>query len=113
MTQLAFDQQQAAMNALLACVTACEHCASACLREQDVAAMAECIRLDRDCVDACALAARSIARASDYAREALQMCALICKACAAECARHKHHAHCQECAQACAQCAEECLRLAA
>lgn len=64
MTQLAFDQQQSAMSALFACIAACEHCASACLREDDVAAMAECIRVDRDCADACALAARLPARAS-------------------------------------------------
>lgn len=112
MTQLAFDQQQTAMSALLACMAACEHCASACLREDDVAAMAECIRLDRDCADACALTARLLARASRFTHEVAQMCAQICQACAAECAQHKHD-HCQECAQACKHCADECLRLAA
>ena len=112
MTQLAFDQQQTAMSALLACMAACEHCASACLREDDVAMMAECIRLDRDCADVCALTARLLARGSRFGSELLPVCAQICQACAAECARHQH-AHCQECAQACTRCAEECLRLAA
>ena len=112
MTQLAFDQQQTATSALLSCAMACENCASACLREPDVAMMAECIRLDRDCADVCVLTARWLARESDSARELLQMCAKVCKACAAECAQHKA-AHCQECAQACTHCAEECLRLAA
>lgn len=112
MSQLAFDQQQTALSALFACIAACEHCASACLREPDVAAMAECMRLDRDCADACAFATRLLVRASGFTRDAMQVCARLCQACAAECARHSH-AHCQECAQACQHCAEECLRLAA
>ncbi|MFP5425091.1 MAG: hypothetical protein ACLGJA_04485 [Gammaproteobacteria bacterium] len=32
----------------LRCALACEGCASACLQEQDVKMMADCIKLDRD-----------------------------------------------------------------
>ena len=39
-----------------ACAATCEHCATACLSEADVKAMADCIRLDRDCADICRLA---------------------------------------------------------
>lgn len=91
---------------------ACVNGAVRALREDGVATMAECIRLDRNCADACALTARLLARASRFTREVVQMCAQVCQACATECARHKHD-HCQECAQACKHCADECLRLAA
>lgn len=99
--------QSSCIQACNACALACEQCAAACLGEHDVAAMAECIRLDRDCADLCRLAAAFMARGSDQAAALCQLCAQACEACAAECIRHPH-AHCQQCAQACQRCAEEC-----
>ena len=95
---------QSQLDALNACVAACEHCSTACLQEADVQMMARCISLTRDCADVCALAARLVARGSEHAALLLKACAEVCRACAGECARHEHR-HCQECAEACRRCA--------
>ena len=52
-----------------ACAAACEHCATACLSEAEVKAMADCIRLDRDCADICRLASAMMSRDSKFAKE--------------------------------------------
>ncbi|MGI4884854.1 MAG: four-helix bundle copper-binding protein [Janthinobacterium lividum] len=95
------------LDALARCVAACEHCATACLGEDDVKMMVPCIRLDRDCADICRLTAAFIARGSDHAPHILKECIEICQKCHDECAQHPH-AHCQECAAACQACLEAC-----
>ena len=74
--------------------------------------MSRCIALDRSCADICALAAREMARGSDFVARVCAICAEICQACGDECARHEMD-HCQECAKACHRCAEECRKMAA
>jgi hypothetical protein len=101
-------QNQALLDALNACIASCEHCATACLQEEDVKMMVRCISLDRDCADICALTARYVARGSEHAQHILSECAEICKACGDECAKHTHMQHCQECADACRRCEEAC-----
>lgn len=103
---------QSCIEACNACADACDHCATACLAEHDVKMMAECIRLDIDCAAVCRLAAGYMARGSQFAQRMCALCADICEACGAECARHAQD-HCQACAQACRRCAEECRRMAA
>lgn len=98
---------QTLLQALNACVAACEQCATACLQEADVQMMARCISLDRDCADICALVARFVARGSAHAPHLLHECAEICRLCAEECGQHQHE-HCQQCAEACRRCAEAC-----
>jgi hypothetical protein len=66
----------------LRCALACEG-ASACLQEQDVKMMADCIKLDRDCADMCRLAATLMARES-MLKEFCALCARICRACGEE-----------------------------
>src|SRR5258706_15896815 len=97
----------ACIEACQACVVACSQCAASCLKEPDVKMMARCIALDFDCADICELAAKTMARSSEYAKAICNTCAEICTACAAECGKHKME-HCQECAKACQRCAEEC-----
>lgn len=92
---------------LLDCVLACENCATACLNEENVKDMAACIKLDRDCADICAQAARLLKRDSAIAHQYLVLCEEICRLCGDECAKH-HHMHCQQCAAACHECAEAC-----
>ncbi|MDQ2770454.1 MAG: four-helix bundle copper-binding protein [Bacteroidota bacterium] len=100
---------QPLLDAINACIAACEHCASACLEEQDVAMMARCISLDRDCADICALTARLMARSSEYGVQLLKECSDVCKACGEECEKHASHmVHCQECAAACRRCQQAC-----
>lgn len=97
----------------LECHTVCSMCADACLAEENVAKLRRCIRLDLDCADVCATAARVLSRSGpgDLAalRSVLEACASACSACAAEC--HKHadaHRHCGICAAACEACARAC-----
>lgn len=102
------------LEACLECLVACEMCSDACLDEADVKMLARCIRLDRDCAEACAAAARVMARGGPLAKEFCRACAAACDACAAECEKHaSHHDHCRVCAEACRRCAEECRRMAA
>ncbi|WP_425331157.1 four-helix bundle copper-binding protein [Jeotgalibacillus proteolyticus] len=42
------------------------HCFDACLREENVEMVRECIRLDRECVDICAFPEQAIARNSPF-----------------------------------------------
>ena len=105
------DRYQSCIVACDAWADDCDYCASACLQEDDVEMMVECIRLDLDCAAICRLAASYMSRDSGYAERLCALCADICDACAAECARHPQ-AHCQACAQACRRCAGECRRMA-
>jgi hypothetical protein len=98
------DHNQSQLDALHAAVAACEHCATACLQEADVAPLTRCIALTRDCADVCALTLRLVARDSEHAAHLLKECTEICAACADECSRHEH-LHCQQCAEACRRCA--------
>ncbi|TSD64884.1 four-helix bundle copper-binding protein [Inquilinus sp. KBS0705] len=97
----------ALIEKLLACVAACQNCATACLHEENVKPMVRCISLDRDCADICALTTTLLQRESEIAHQFLVLCEEICIMCAKECSMHEHQ-HCQICAQACRECAEAC-----
>ncbi len=43
-------------------MTACIHCYDACLKEEHVNMMVECIRLDRECADICSFLAQAMGR---------------------------------------------------
>ncbi|CAN5908066.1 four-helix bundle copper-binding protein [soil metagenome] len=102
------------IEACVVCLVACEACSAACLAEQNVAMMVECIRLDRDCADACSNALRAMARSGPIADELCRACAAACDACATECERHAAHSeHCRLCAEACRACASECRKMVA
>lgn len=109
------DAQQryhACIEACVECWVACEMCSDACLEEDNVGKMVRCIRLDRDCADACMTAVRAMVRGGEHAAEFCRLCAELCEACAAECEKHDHD-HCRLCAEACRRCAEECRKMAA
>lgn len=95
------------LQKLAECASACERCLNACLDEQDIKKMVECIRLDRDCAAICHTTASLVASGSRFANELVDLCADICKACAEECGKHENE-HCQECARACQECKEAC-----
>ena len=98
------------IDACNACADACEKCATACLAENDLKMMVDCIRLDRDCADACRLAAALMSRGSQFARQFCDLCAALCDACGQECEKHRAD-HCQRCAAACRACAQQCRRM--
>ena len=100
------------MEALSNCAAECNHCATACLDEQDVKMLSRCIKLDIDCADICLLTASYVARDSEHANHLLKECAEICEACAEECEKHAHMEHCRKCAEACRHCAEACHQTA-
>ena len=106
---MAHQENKQLLDALHACIAACDHCATACLEEENVKDMAACIKSDLDCADICALTARLIARGSAHGKHLLKECIEVCEACAAECEKHADHMdHCRECAEACRRCAEAC-----
>lgn len=92
---------------LALCLAACNECHDACLREQHVAMMAECIRLDKDCAAVCALALQVLHTGSRLVKNMLELCIEACDMCAIECSRHNDE-HCQNCAKACRECAKAC-----
>ncbi|WP_408607789.1 four-helix bundle copper-binding protein [Bacillus xiapuensis] len=96
----------------LSCSETCNVCYVACLNEDDVTMMADCIRLERECADICAFAAKSMQSDSPFAKQICQLCADICIACGNECQKHDHD-HCQKCADVCFRCAEECRKMSA
>lgn len=102
------------LGAILAdCLRACQQCAVACLKEQNASRMAECVRLDWDCAEACALALGFLNRGSENLEEACDFCSAICEECAEECSQHADMEHCRLCADACRRCAEACADVAA
>jgi hypothetical protein len=109
---MAHEKNQSLMEALSNCAAGCNHCATACLDEQDVKMLARCIKLDIDCADICLLTASFVGRDSEHANHLLKECAEICEACAEECEKHSHMEHCRKCAEACRHCAEACLQTA-
>jgi hypothetical protein len=115
-TTLGAAEVVAAIEACLDCEQTCTSCASACLAEDDLAAMGECIALDQSCADLCATTARVLSRPvhADHLllHPLLQACVRACASCAEECARHAdHHRHCAVCAEVCRACVEACTIL--
>jgi hypothetical protein len=102
------DQKyQKLLDTLHICMTKCNHCFNACLKEENVDMMTKCIQLDRECAEICSYLQGAITRNSPFIKQLATICAEICQTCGEECNRH-HHDHCQRCADACFQCAKAC-----
>ncbi|MFJ7747849.1 four-helix bundle copper-binding protein [Peribacillus sp. NPDC097295] len=93
-------------------MTACNHCFDACLKEENVKMMAECIRLDLECAEMCSYLEQALSRNTPFVSELAAACVKICESCGNECKKHDHE-HCQKCAGACLTCAVECRKLVA
>lgn len=105
-------KNEALIRTLNECAAHCNHCADACLDEQDIKMMVKCIRLDRICATACSAAAKVLSVNSLDVSGLVAYCAEICEKCGAECGKHKND-HCQRCAEACNKCAAACREYAA
>jgi hypothetical protein len=97
----------------LACAQTCTVCADACLAEDMVEQLRQCIRLNLDCADICsataALASRRTGSNVELLRQVIEACATACRLCGEECAKHAdQHEHCRICADACASCERAC-----
>lgn len=108
---MSHEQHQQLLQTLHECMAACNHCFDACLKEDHVQMMTECIRLDRECADICNYLEQAITRGTPFISELAAVCAKICEACGNECKKHDHD-HCQKCAEACFKCAEACKQVA-
>jgi hypothetical protein len=101
------------IDAAYACADTCTACVDACLAEQMVADLRQCIRLNLDCADVCLTCARLATRRTgtneQLMRQMLDACVIACGLCRDECARHASaHEHCRLCADACLRCVGAC-----
>lgn len=95
------------------CAQTCTSCADACLGEEMVQDLTQCIRMNLDCADICvatgAMASRRTGRNVDVLSAAIQACAEACRVCGDECQQHAEaHEHCRICADACRSCEQAC-----
>ena len=96
-----------------ACGMSCNICADACLGEEMLRELTQCIRLNNDCADVClatgALSARRTGSDEELIRRMLDACVVACRNCGEECRRHADmHEHCRVCAEHCERCEEAC-----
>ena len=96
------EKFQSCIDACLGCAAECDGCATACLDEKDVAMLTRCVKLDRECAEACYATARLMGMGGEYSSLFCHVCAEICEACAEECEKHaeKGMDHCRRCAEA-------------
>lgn len=95
------------IRALGNCINHCNYCADACLDEENVKMMVQCIRIDRVCAEVCSTLNQILATDFGEAKDMVRYCMKICNSCAEECEKHTM-AHCKECAMACRNCIAEC-----
>ncbi|MDF9841009.1 MULTISPECIES: four-helix bundle copper-binding protein [unclassified Paenibacillus] len=100
-------QYQECIDACIKCMNACNYSYVSSLKEYDLAALRESIRLDRECADICSFAVQAMTRQSPFVVEILRLCAEICERCADESSRHMQ-THCQDCIDACRSAAMAC-----
>ena len=82
-------KNQELIKTLNECAAHCNHCADACLDEQDIKMMVRCIRLDRICAATCTATAQALAVNSEDIAGLVKYCQEICEKCGAECAQHQ------------------------
>lgn len=102
-------KNQKLIHALGNCINHCNYCADACLDEEDVKMMVDCIRLDRVCAEVCSSLNQILVTGYSDVDDLVRYCQKICNACADECSKHTTQ-HCKDCAEACRACAEECAK---
>lgn len=105
------------IEACFDCEQSCIACADACLGEDMVQHLTQCIRLNLDCADTCraagSMATRRTGSNETTLRAMLEACGLACRNCGNECDRHaQQHQHCAICAQACRECERLCQQAA-
>jgi len=95
------------IHALGNCINHCNYCADACLDEDDVKMMVNCIRIDRVCAEVCSSLSQILATGFEDVDDLVRYCIKVCTLCAEECEKHDMD-HCKECAAACRNCVTEC-----
>lgn len=100
------EKKQELIHILGECVNTCNHCFSACLKEDNVKMMTDCIRLDKECAEVCSFTILMFHK-SKFIDKYLELCMNVCEACGEECGKFEHE-HCKACAQKCKECAKAC-----
>lgn len=100
------------IHALGNCINHCNYCADACLDEDDVKMMVDCIRLDRVCAEVCSTLNQLLVTNYSNVDDLVRYCIKACDECAEECGKHDAQ-HCKDCAEACRKCSEECKKFLA
>lgn len=95
------------LHALGNCINHCNYCADACLDEDDVKKMVDCIRTDRVCAEVCSTLNQVLATGYKDVKALVEYCKKVCEACAKECGKHEAQ-HCKDCAKACEECVKAC-----
>ena len=95
------------------CGQTCTSCADACLGEDMVKDLKQCIRSCLDCADVClatgTTATRRTGTNEEVIRRMLDACATACATCAQEGEKHAAmHEHCRICGEACRRCEGAC-----
>jgi len=106
-----------AIEEAYACAQICSSCADACLGEEMVKELTQCIRLNLDCADVCyttgVVATRRTGSNELVIQRMLEVCAEACRLCGDECERHAGHMeHCRICAETCRRCEVACREAA-
>ena len=109
---MTYEKNHSLIYTLNKCAAACNYCAMACLEEEEVQLLRDCIKTNLDCADICHVTATLLSRGSAFSASLLEECAVLCNACAATCKKHAHMEHCRVCAETCFACGEECAAYA-
>nr|WP_313633045.1 four-helix bundle copper-binding protein [Brevundimonas naejangsanensis] len=103
-----------AIEAGYGCAAVCRICADACLAEEMVRDLTQCIRLDLDCADVCLATAGLAVRRAGSNEALIKRMLETCADCAIECEKHAEmHEHCRICAEECRRCEDACREAAA
>lgn len=88
---------------LMQCIAVCTACAHKCVQEGHKKTAVIC----HECAEVCDLALKLKCTGSEFSDQVLDLCADVCKKCAAECQKMQVQ-HCKECGDVCNTCSESC-----
>ncbi|MFE7629120.1 four-helix bundle copper-binding protein [Kocuria sp. NPDC057446] len=123
--ELAREERAAEARCIEACLETAQVCrigADACVEEEAVAELRECLRAEQDCGVVCAATAQVLARLGfpepgdgrAVLVPLLQACRAAARVCRDACRRHAEvYEHCALVAEACERCVEACEALLA
>ena len=89
------------------CQTMCNYCFNACLEEENVKSMVDCIKLNSECAGICEHVITALSFEDGFSQNVLNVCIKACEACIAECRKH-YYLQCFECSKACKECIQAC-----
>ena len=85
---LNFEVSQHCIATCLKCAAICNHCATSCLADEDVAKLTRVIQLNRECSYICNVTAQVLSLRGESIQALCELCESICKACSEEASKH-------------------------